>query len=81
VPVQAIRYLVVLTAGFLAGSRTVDAARSWLAWRHWIGPDPSAADAYRKFFLENTAVALLSLAIAGLIWWLLRPKARMHGAG
>jgi hypothetical protein len=46
-----------------------------------MGPDPSAADAYRMFFLENTAVALLSLAIAGLIWWLLRPRPRVHRAG
>jgi hypothetical protein len=73
--VQTIRYLVVLVTGFIAGSRTVDAARSWQEWNSWAVQDPSGADAYRTFFLVNTAVALLSLSIAGLVWWLLRPRA------
>jgi hypothetical protein len=71
--VQAIRYVVVLVTGFIAGSRTVDAARSWQEWHNWAAQDPSGADAYRTFFLVNTAVALLSLSIAGLVWWLLKP--------
>ena len=73
---QTIRYAVVLVTGFIAGSRTVDAARSWQEWHIWAVRDPSGADAYRTFFLVNTAVALLSLCIAGLVWWLLRPSAR-----
>jgi hypothetical protein len=66
--------VVVLLTGFIAGGRTVDAARSWQEWQSWSGPDPSGADAYRTFFLQNTAMALLSLSIAALVWWLLRPK-------
>ena len=73
--VQTIRYAVVLLTGFIAGSRTVDAARSWQEWHAWSLQDPSGADAYRTFFLVNMAVALLSLCIAGLVWWLLRPGA------
>ena len=73
---QALRYLVVLVTGFIAGSRTVDAARSWREWHAWPAQDPSGADAYRTFFLVNTAVALLSLAIAGLVWWLLKPRSK-----
>ena len=73
---QAIRYLVVLITGFIAGSRTVEAVRSWQEWHTWEVQDPSGADAYRTFFLVNTAVALLSLAIAGLVWWLLKPRGR-----
>jgi hypothetical protein len=58
--VQTIRYLVVLVTGFIAGSRTVAAAQSWKEW---------------DLVLEHAAVALLSLAIAALVWWLLRPRA------
>ena len=70
---QAVRYVVVLITGFIAGSRTVDAARAWQEWHTWATQDPSGAEAYRSFFLVNMVVALLSLSIAGLVWWLLRP--------
>jgi hypothetical protein len=76
---QALRYTVVLVTGFLAGSRTVEAARSWQEWHTWAAQDPSGAEAYRTFFLVNTAVALLSLSIAGLVWWLLRPTSGRTG--
>jgi len=72
--VQIIRYLVVLVTGFIAGSRTVDAARAWQEWHTWAARDSSGADAYWGFFLVNSAVALLSLSIAGLVWWLLKPR-------
>jgi hypothetical protein len=73
---QTIRYVVVLVTGFIAGSRLVDAAQSWREWRRWAATDISRADAYKTFFLTNTATALLSLVIAALVWWLLRPHAR-----
>jgi hypothetical protein len=72
--VQAIRYVVVLVSGFIAGTRTVDAVRSWIEWHRWEARDPSGADGYRHFFIVDSAAALLSLALAGLVWWLLRPK-------
>jgi ABC-type sulfate transport system permease component len=72
--VQAVRYIVVLLAGFLAGSHAVDAAHSWQEWHTWAVRDPSGAEAYRAYFLVSLAVALLSLSIAALVWWLLRPK-------
>ena len=71
---QAVRYLVVLLTGFISGSRTVEAARSWQEWHVWAAQDPSGAEAYRTFFLVNVAVAVLSLSIAGLVWWLLKPR-------
>jgi ABC-type sulfate transport system permease component len=71
---QAIRYAVVLLTAFIAGSRAVDAARSWNEWQSWAVRDPSAAEAYRTFFLMSAATAVVSLAIAALVWWLLRPK-------
>jgi hypothetical protein len=58
----------------MAGNRLVDAVRSWREWQTWLARDPSAADAYRTFFLMNAAMAALSLAIALLVWWLLRPR-------
>ena len=76
---QAIRYIVVLVTGFMAGSRIVDAAHSWQEWHSWAVNDPSGAEAYRTFFVVNLTVALLSLSIAGLVWWLLRPSAKRSG--
>ena len=78
---QLVRYLVVLVTGFVAGSRTVDAVQAWKAWHSLAEADPSAADAYHSFFLVDLAVAALSLTIAGLVWWLLRPKARESSVG
>jgi hypothetical protein len=75
---QTVRYLIVLVTGFIAGSRTVDAIRSGREWLAWAGRDPSGADAYRTFFIMNTAIALVSLVIAGLVWWLLRPGRSLH---
>jgi hypothetical protein len=66
-------------AGFFAGNHTVDAVRAWQEWHSWAGKDPSGAEAYRSFFLVSTTVALLSLSIAALIWWLLRPRSGSQG--
>lgn len=73
---QVIRYLVVLVTGFIAGSRTVDAVHSWHQWRASVAGDPSGAQAYKSFFLTQAAAAGLSLIIAALVWWLLRPHAQ-----
>jgi hypothetical protein len=78
--VQWVRYLVVLFTGFLAGSRAVDAVQSWNEWHRQRTTDPSAADAYYTFFLVDLAVAVVSLSIAALVWWLLRPQAEGSSA-
>jgi hypothetical protein len=62
--VVALRYGLVLIAGMLAGNRVVEAVRAWREWHAWAGSDPSGSEAYRTFFLVNTA----------LLWHLLRPK-------
>jgi hypothetical protein len=64
----------VLITGFIAGSRIVGAYQEWREWRIWLVRDPSAADAYRTFFFMDLAVAVVSLAIAGLVWYLLREQ-------
>jgi hypothetical protein len=71
---QPIRHLVVLVTGFLAGSRAVAAALSWRDWHRAGVLDPVAAANYRQDFLTDLAVAVLSLLIAGLVWWLMRPQ-------
>jgi hypothetical protein len=71
-PIQVIRHLVVLFTGFLAGSRAVDAGFAWREWQGSGGSHDAAAN--REYFLVDLAVAVLSLAIAALVWWLLRPK-------
>jgi hypothetical protein len=73
IPVQLVRYAVVLIGGMLAAGRGVEAVRAWQEWRSWLATDPSGADAYRTFFLVNTAAAIISLCLAALLWHLLRP--------
>jgi hypothetical protein len=65
-----------LAAGVIAGGSLVDAVRAWQEWHRWVAQDPSQADAYRTFFAVNVTVALLSLAVAALLWWLLRPRSK-----
>jgi hypothetical protein len=72
--VGALRYGLVLIGGMLAGDRVVEAVRAWQEWHTWVGSDASASEAYRTFFLVNTAAALLSLGLAALLWHLLRPR-------
>jgi hypothetical protein len=73
--VQVVRYLAVLIGGILAGERVVEAARAWHEWQNWAGKDTAGANAYRSFFMLNTAAALVSLGLAALLWHLLRPRA------
>jgi hypothetical protein len=70
------RYATVVLAGIVAGSNTVSALQSWQQYRLWRERDPSGADASLTFAQLDLAVAGLSLAIAALVWWLLRPKPR-----
>jgi hypothetical protein len=74
---QVIRYLTVLLAGILAGSRSVEGIRAWREWRRWMVQDPSGADAYKSFFLISAGTAVLCLCLAGLVWHLLRPKKQL----
>jgi hypothetical protein len=73
--IGVIRYVVVLLAGTIAGGRAVDALQAWREWHRWAERDLSAAEAYRTFWMVDVAVAALSLVMALLIWWLLRPPA------
>jgi hypothetical protein len=72
--VRTIRYVVVLTAGFVAGNQAIAAIHSWREWHEWLGRDRSGAAMYQDLFLMNAATIVLSLAIAALVWRLLRPR-------
>jgi hypothetical protein len=71
-----VRHLAVLLAGVIAGGRAIGAAQACAEARRWSARDPSEAEALRSFCQVDAAVALLSLAIAALVWWLLRPANR-----
>jgi hypothetical protein len=64
----------VLLTAFIAGGRLIGAYQVGREWRTWAARDPSAAEAYRTFFVVDLVSGLLSLAIAGLVWWLLRDQ-------
>jgi hypothetical protein len=66
-----VRYGVALLAGIIAGSRGVSAVQSWQQYRMLHEGDPSGADAYLTFAQVDAAIAVVSLCLAGLLWWLL----------
>ena len=66
-----VRYGVALLAGVIAGGRGVGAMQSWQQYRALKARDPSAADAYLTFVQVDAAIAVVSLCLAGLLWWLL----------
>lgn len=72
---EVVRYAVVLVAGIFAGTKVVGAVHAWQQYHIWSERDPSGADAYLTFAGVNAAVAGLSVALAALVWWLLRPAA------
>lgn len=45
--------------------------QSWQQYRALKARDPSAADAYLTFVQVDAAIAVVSLCLAGLLWWLL----------
>jgi len=67
------RFVVAFAAGAVASDRLVAAGRAWRLWHRWIGEDPSGADLYRTNFWIFSGAAALTVAVAGLVFWLLRP--------
>jgi hypothetical protein len=74
-----LRYAMALLGGSIAGVAAVTAVQAWQKYRIWRQRDPSAADAYLSFAITNSAVVVLSLALAWLLWWLLRPRSGQTG--
>jgi putative flippase GtrA len=74
-----LRYAIVLLGGIIAGVSAVTAMQAWQKYWIWRGRDPSAADAYLSFATTNSAVVVLSVALAWLLWWLLQPPSPRGG--
>ena len=67
------RYAVALAGSIFAGGRAIEAVRSWQQYRVWRERDPSGAASYLTFAQVDVAVAVTSILLAALVWWLLRP--------
>ena len=72
---QIARYAIVLLAGALAGVRIVSAGKAWQQYLSWRERDPSGAHAYLTFAQVDAAIAVISISLASLVWWLLRSPA------
>jgi hypothetical protein len=70
------RYAVVLLAAALAGVRIVSATQAWQQYLSWRERDPSGVDAYLTFAQVDAAIVVISISLAGLVWWLLRSPAQ-----
>jgi hypothetical protein len=68
-----VRHGIVLVGGFVAGSRGISAISAWRAWRDLAASDPSGAELYQTTAMLDLAVVVVSLALAALAWWFLRP--------
>ena len=67
------RYGCVLVAGYLAGTGVVSALTNWREWHRWAVDDPSVADLYRTNFWFDLASSAAAIALAALLFHLLRP--------
>jgi hypothetical protein len=47
---------------------------AWRAWHDLAASDPSGADLYRTTALLDLAVVAVCVALAALVWWILRPR-------
>jgi hypothetical protein len=66
------RYSVVLLGGIIAGGRAVSAVQLWQQYHSASRQDPAAADAYLSSIVTDLIIVALSVAVAGLVWWLTR---------
>jgi len=71
---------VAFAAGAVASDRLIAAGRAWRLWHRWIREDPSGADLYRTNVWIFSCEAALMVAIAGVVFWLLRPRSARRTA-
>ena len=67
-----VRSGVVLAGGFVAGDTVVGAFQALRHAREVAATDPSGADLYRTTAELDAGIALASVCLAALVWWLLR---------
>ena len=71
---QAVRWGILFAAVLAVGWHVPKLVREYHAWREAIGFDPSAADAWRTFFMVDLAGILIVAVLAGGVFYLLRPR-------
>jgi hypothetical protein len=71
---QAARYVVVVGCGIIAGGRAVALVQALAQARRLAPTDPAAAEAARALAAMDAMIVAVSLAIAALVWTLLKPS-------
>jgi hypothetical protein len=69
-----VRSCVALLAGIIAGGRAVSAVRSLEQYHAMRMAEPSQAEPYLTLAAYDLGILVLSVTLAGLVWWLLRPS-------
>ena len=69
-----VRTCLALLAGIIAGGRAVSAFKSFKLYHAMTMTDPSRAEPYLTVAAYDLGILVLSVTIAGLVWWLLRPS-------
>jgi len=70
----AVRWGLLLAGVLTAGARVPELHRYYFQWHALAGGDPSAAAAYRTFFLVEAGLTAFVLAMAAGLFYLLRPR-------
>ena len=70
----AVRWGLLLAGLFTVGMRVPELHRFWVQW-HALGEvDATAAESYRRYFLVESGITLLVLAMAAGLFWVLGPR-------
>ena len=71
---DAVRWGLLLAAVAVSGYRLPGTFRNFQAWRAALPIDPSAADLYKTNFGVNAVGIAIILAVAWVVFYLLRPR-------
>ena len=71
---DAVRWGLLLAAVAVSGYRLPGTVRSFQQWRAALPVDPSAAELYKANLSVNAAGIAIILAVAWVVFYLLRPR-------
>jgi len=69
----AVRWGLLLAGLVTAAMRAPELHRFWVQWQSLAGVDPSAAQAYRTYFLVESGITAFVVALGFAFFYLLRP--------
>jgi len=72
---DAVRWGLLLAAVAVSGYRLPSTVRNFQEWRAALAIDPSAAELYKTNFSINAVGIVIILAVAAVVFYLLRPQA------